>query len=59
MVQEKIPCLRQKLIKSIPCLDKNPEKYALADCTSPLSPYKGVPLPPRGFRLATILPLTA
>ena len=32
-----IPCLRQKLIKSIQ--DKNPEKHNLAGRTSPLSPY--------------------
>ena len=39
IVQEKIPCLRQKLIKSIPCLrQKNPEKHILAGRTSPLSP---------------------
>ena len=39
IVQEKIPCLRQKLIKSIPCLrQKNPEKHTLAGRTSPLSP---------------------
>ena len=38
-----IPWLRQKMIKSI----KNPEKRTLAGCTSPLSPYKGVP-PPLG-----------
>ena len=47
IVQEKIPCLRQKLIKSIPCLrQKNPEKHTLAGRTSPLSPQKGLPPTP-------------
>ena len=40
------------MINSIPCLrhtypDKHTEKHTLAGRTSPLSPYKGVPPPPR------------
>ena len=32
-------------------ITKNPEKHTLAGCTSPLSPYKGVPPLPRAFMI--------
>ena len=35
------------MIKSIPCLRQKSRKTYLAGRTSPLSPYKGVPPPPR------------
>ena len=38
-------CLSSK--KRYPVWDKNPQKRTLAGCTSPLSPYKGIP-PPLG-----------
>ena len=41
----RIPCLRQKVMKSIPRLRQNykPENHTLSGRTSPLRPYKGEP----------------
>ena len=58
IVHEKIPCLRQKwiksmpwlrqkMIKSIPCLRQKSRKNTPAGRTSLLSPYKGLVPPPR------------
>ena len=44
-IDTSIPRLRQKMINSIPCLRQKSLKHTLASRTSPLSPYKGVPLP--------------
>ena len=49
-----IPWLRQKMIKSIPCLRQKSRKTYPAGRTSPLSPYKGVP--PPGIRMWNIVP---
>ena len=53
IVQEKIPCLRQKLIKSVPCLRQKSRKTYPGWPLAPLSPYKEVP-PPRDFEVISL-----
>ena len=53
IVQEKIPCLRQKLIKSVPCLRQKSRKTYPGWPLAPLTPYKEVP-PPRDFEVISL-----
>ena len=49
LVHLKIPCLRQTVLseRDTPFKTKNPENHTMPGCPFPLSPYNGVPPPPR------------
>ena len=53
IVQEKIPCLRQKMIKSIPCLRQKSRKTYPGWPHVPIKPLKGS-TPRRGICLACV-----
>ena len=48
IVQENIPCLGQKLIKSIPCIRQKSRKTYLGWPHIPMKPIEGSTPPPRG-----------